>query len=197
MKQLLFLLVIFSCVLVAYHFSAESSKQATLPGPFKYLNKFETVWTAARQVLEDMGFKIESEDRANGKIVTKPYEFITGSMTVEELDKVSSYDSLATAWLKGRYTIEVVLEILQPNETSAAVNAKIEGLQQDLAGNKTWVERRSTGVVERRILGKLSMKLLSPAKEDKKKGFWNQPPQPIFRPKDAPRPIPTPARERP
>ncbi len=197
MKQFLLFLAIFSCVLVAYNFSAQSNKPSTLPGPIKFLNKFETVWNAARQVLEDMGFKIELEDRANGKITTKPYEFITGSMTVDELDKVSSYDGLATAWLKGRYTIEVVLEILQPNETSAVVHAKIEGLKQDLAGTKTWVERRSTGVVERRILGKLSMKLLSPNKQDTKKGFWDQPPQPIFRPKEAPRPIPTPARERP
>lgn len=175
----------------------QTNKPSTLPDPIKYLNRFEVVWNAAHDVLNDMELKIELEDRASGRITTKPYEFVSGTVAVSELDKVSTYDGLNSAWLKGRYSLELLMEIVQPNETSVTVHTKIEGLKQDLTGGKAWVERRSNGTIERRVLGKLSMKLLAPNKTESKKGFWDQPPQPVLKPKEDPRAIPSPARDRP
>jgi hypothetical protein len=157
------------------------SKKASLPDPIKFVNKYDHVANMVRAVLEDMDFKIELEDRQGGRITTRPYEFITGSLTASEVDKVAiKRDTITGSWLKAQYSVEAVLEIVSPTETMVTIRTKIEALNRDVDGTEKWVPLDSLGTYERRILGKISAKLLgSDLPADEKKGFWGKSPQPV------------------
>lgn len=134
-----------------------------------------------RAVLEEMGYAIERDDRKEGKITTRPYEFITGSLTASEVDKVAvRQDTLTGNWIKARQVIETVLEIVSPNETMVTVHANVSALNRDVDGTEEWVPLDSRGTLERRVLGRISVKLMG--NDDgvrERKGFWGQKPQPV------------------
>lgn len=157
------------------------SQRPDLPDPVKFVNKFETVANVVNAVFEDSGYQIELDDRQGGRITTRPYEFITGSLTSSEVDKVAiKTDTLTGNWLKARYTLEAILEIVSPTETLVTVRAHIEALNRNVDGTETWVPLDSLGKIERRMLGKISMKLLgNDSPVNKRKGFWGQRPQPV------------------
>ena len=157
------------------------SQRPDLPDPVKFVNKFETVANVVNAVFEDSDYQIELDDRQGGRITTRPYEFITGSLTSSEVDKVAiKTDTLTGNWLKARYTLEAILEIVSPTETLVTVRAHIEALNRNVDGTETWVPLDSLGTIERRMLGKISMKLLgNDAPVNKRKGFWGQRPQPV------------------
>lgn len=168
------------CVIVS---SAKAQTQRpNLPDPVKFLNKFDIVVNVVHAVLEDMGFKIEVEDRKGGRITTRPYEFITGSLTSSEVDKVAVKSDTATgSWMKAQYSVEVLLEIVSPTETMVTVRTKMEALNRDIDGTEKWIPLDSLGSVERRILGRISTKLMMgmDAQQNEGKGFWNKRPQPV------------------
>ncbi len=158
------------------------SQRANLPDPVKFINRFDIVLNVVRSVLiDDMDFKIEVEDRQTGRITTRPYEFITGSLTSSEVNKVAiKKDTITGSWLKARYSVEAILEIVSPTETLVTVGTKIEALNRNVDGTEKWVPLDSLGTYERRILGKISMKLLGnelPVQDNR--GFWNKKPQPV------------------
>src|SRR5690349_963822 len=111
-------------VLMNMPLRAQTLKPA-LPDPVKFVNKFDIVWNVVRAVLNEMGYTIELEDRKAGRITTKPYEFITGSLTSSEVDKVAvKNDTITGNWLKARYSVEALLEIVSPTETMVTVRTK-------------------------------------------------------------------------
>lgn len=155
-------------------------QKPNLPDPIKFSKKFDIAANVVYAVLNDMGLQIELDDRKGGKITTRPYEFITGSLTSSEVDKVAiKKDTLTNNWLKAQYSVEALIEIVSPTETMITVRTKMEALNRDIDGKEKWVLLESLGTYERRILGKISLKLLgndAPAAE--KKGFWGRSPQP-------------------
>ena len=158
------------------------TQKPDLPDPVKFVNKFDTVANVVHAVLEDMGFKIEMEDRKGGRITTRPYEFITGSLTSSELSKVAVKKDTATgSWVKAQYSVETLLEIVSPTQTMVTVRTKIEALNRDIDGTEKWIALDSLGSVERRILGRISTKLMMGAEPppDEQKGFWKKSPQPV------------------
>ena len=157
------------------------SQKPNLPDPIKFVNKFETVANVVHSVFEDMGFKIELEDRKGGRIATRPYEFITGSLTPSEMVKVAvKNDTVTGSWVKAQYSVEALLEIVSPTETMVTIRAKIEALNRDVDGTEKWVNLDSLGSLERRVLGKISTKLMMGNEApQEKKGFWNKGPQPV------------------
>jgi len=157
------------------------TQKPNLPDPIKFINKFDIVANVVRSVLDDMGFKIEIEDRKAGKIVTKPYEFITGSLTSSEIDKVAvKSDAITGSLLKAQYSVEAILEIVTPTETMVTIRTKMEALSREVDGTEKWVPLESLGIYERRILSKVSAKLMHDEKSvTDKKGFWNKNPQPV------------------
>ena len=166
-------------VCFAFPLHAQSQKP-DLPDPVKFINKFDQVANMARAVFEDMGMSIELDDRKTGKIATRPNEFITGSLTPNEIDKVAiRKDSLTGNWLKARYSAEAIIEIVSPKETMITINAKIEALNRNVDSTERWVELESLGTIERRILGRISVKLLGVEAPEPRKGFWGQKPQPV------------------
>ena len=168
------------------------TERASLPDPVKFVNKFDIVWNVARAVLNDMGYSIELEDKAGGRISTKPYVFVTGSLTPSEIDKVAIKSNTATgSWVRARYSVKTIMEIVNPRETLVTVRTKMEGLNRDLDGSEKWLPLESLGLFEKRILGKLSLKLMGNELDfENKKGFWDKSPQPV----DPRRPKPYPTR---
>jgi len=173
-------LMLFLCRPAARTANAQTQKPS-LPDPVKFLNKYEHVANTVREVLLDMGFRIELDDRKSGRIVTRPYEFITGSLTASELDKVAvRRDTITGNWLKAQYSAEVLLEIISPTETMVTVQTTIEALNRDVDGTEKWIRLESIGTFERRILGKISAKLLGrETPPEERKGFWGKSPQPV------------------
>jgi hypothetical protein len=97
-----------------FSLSAQSQKPS-LPDPVKFVNKSDIVANVVRSVFDDMGFKIEVEDRKGGRVTTRPYEFITGALTSSEVDKVAvKNDRVTGSWLKAQYSVEALLEIVSP-----------------------------------------------------------------------------------
>jgi hypothetical protein len=160
---------------------AAQTPKPDLPDPVKFVNKFEIVWNVVRATLNEMDYQIELEDRQAGKITTKPYEFITGTLTSSEVDKVAIKQDVAMGnWLKARYSVEALLENVSPTETMLTISTKMEALNRNLDASEKWLPIQSLGMVERRILGKISMKLMGyDSQADYNKGFWNKSPQPV------------------
>jgi len=171
----LFLLCVAAPILLA------QQQKPDLPDPIKFMNTYDQVINVTRAVMDDMGLGVERDDRKGGRITTRPYEFITGSLTLSELEKVAvRKDTLSGNWLKARYKAEAVIEIVSPKETMVTINADIEGLNRDVDGTEKWIPLDSLGAVERRILGRISVKLLgTDAPAEPRKGFWGQKPQPV------------------
>jgi hypothetical protein len=167
-------------VLAAFPLYAQTQKP-NIPDPLKFINKFDIVANVVRAVLDDMGFDIELEDRKGGHITTKPYEFITGSLTASEAEKYAVKNSMQTgSWLKARYSVEAILEIVSPTETMVTIRTNIEALNKNVDGTEKWIALDSLGTFERRILGKISTKLISnDAPANERKGFWGKKPQPV------------------
>jgi len=180
--RFLFRLIAFTTIFglcLTPHLYAQS-KRPSFPDPIKFVDKFDKVANVVRAVFTDMNLKIELEDRKSGKIVTRPYEFITGSLTSNEVDKVAiKNDTITGSWLKARYSAEANLEIVTPAETMVTIRTKVEALNRDVDGTEKWVTLESLGTLERRILGKISMILLGNDAPVEKKGFWGKDPQPV------------------
>jgi hypothetical protein len=176
--QALFLLLLVFCFVFP---SNAQLQKPNLPDPIKFINKYDRVANMVHAVLEDMGYKIELDDRKGGKIVTRPYEFITGSLTSSEVEKVAvKSDETPGSLLKAQYTVEAILEIVSPAETMVTIRTKMEALSRDVDGTDKWIPLNSLGTFERRILGRISAKLLEDgAPENNKKGFWDKSPQPV------------------
>jgi hypothetical protein len=152
--------------------------KSSLPDPITFPNKREMVMRAARAVLEDLGYKIELENIEGGRLTTRPYEFVSGSLTSSEVDKVAiKGDTVTGSWLRARYTVEALFEKTSPTQTMVTVRTQMEALNRELDGTEKYVPLQSLGSIEKRILGKISMKLLGTEPDFKdKKGFWDQKP---------------------
>jgi hypothetical protein len=171
-----------SLLLAALCFLANAqSQKPKLPDPIKFVNTYDIVANVVHAVLDDMGLKIELEDRKGGRIVTRPYEFITGSLTSSEVDKVAiKKDTITGEWLKARYSVEAILEIVSRTETMVTIHTKMEALNRDVDGTERWIPLDSLGTYEKRILGKISAKLMgNDLSTGDKKGFWGKSPQPV------------------
>ena len=154
-------------------------QKINLPDPVKFRSKFEMVANAVRSVLKE-SHNIELDDRNAGIITTRPYEFITGSLTASETSKVAVLQNRATGhWLKAQYSVEAIMEIVSPTETLVTIHTNIEALHRDINGTETWVPLESRGIYEKRILGKISGIIMGKNEVKKREGFWGQSPQPV------------------
>ncbi len=168
-------------VLLALASSAFAQTQKpSLPDPIKFINKRDMVMRASRAVLEELGYRIELEDQKNGKLVTRPYEFVSGSLTSSEIDKIASKtDSMTGSWLRATYVVEATFDIITSTETMVTVRTQMQGLNRESDGTEKWMPLQSLGSVEKRVLGKISMKLLGTEPQFKdNKGFWDKKPAP-------------------
>lgn len=173
-------IAIMLCICAALPLVAQDQKPK-IPDPVKFVNTFNVVANVVHSVLDDMGYRIELEDREAGIIRTRPYEFITGSLTSSEVDKVAiKRDTVTGAWLKAQYVVEALIERVSSTETMVTITTRMEALNRDVDGTEKWVPLDSLGTYERRILGRISYKLLGNDKPvEERKGFWGKRPQPV------------------
>jgi hypothetical protein len=129
-------------------------------------------------VLEQLGYRIELDDPQAGRLVTRPYEFVSGSLTSTEVDKVGTKtDTITGSWIRAQYVVEALFELVSPTETMVTVRTRMEALNRSTDGTEKWVPVQSLGSVEKRVLGKISMKLMGVEPEFKdNKGFWDKKP---------------------
>ena len=167
-------------ILAAVPGEAQTQKP-DLPDPIKFFNTFDVVANTVRAVLLDMEHKIELDDRKSGKIVTRPYEIITGSLTASEVEKVAVRNAAITGILvKARYSVDAIIEIVSPSETLVTIHTTIQALSREVDGTEKWVALDSLGTYERRILGRVSTRLMSNrGEQEERKGFWGQKPKPV------------------
>ena len=61
------------------------------------------------------------------------------------------------------------------------IRTRVEALNRDVDGTEKWIALESLGNLEKRILGKISTKLLMGQEPPSsgKKGFWDKSPQPV------------------
>jgi hypothetical protein len=102
-------------------------------------------------------------------------------LTSSEVRKVAVVeDAILGNWIRAQYSVEAVMEIVDPTQTMVTIHTKIEALNRDIDGTEKWIPLDSLGVLERRLLGKISVKLMDDdAPVNRKKGFWGQRPQPV------------------
>jgi hypothetical protein len=163
----------------------------SLPDPVRFVVKYDIAWNVVRSVLTDAGFAIELEDRKGGRLVTKPQEYIAGSLTSSEVDKVGiKNNTVSGSWLRAQYAVEALVEIVSPTVTLVTIRTRMEALNRDLDGSEKWMPVESLGVLEKRILGKISIKIVGNEMTFEKKGFWSKKPEPVSPSK--PKPFPTP-----
>ncbi len=155
-------------------------QKPSLPDPIKFINKRDLVMRASRAVLEQLGYRIELDDQKNGRLVTRPYEFVSGALTSSEIDKIANKtDSITGSWLRANYVVEATFEMVTATETLVTVRTQMQGLSRESDGKEKWIPLQSLGSVERRVLGKISMKLLGTEPQFKdNKGFWDKKPAP-------------------
>jgi hypothetical protein len=160
--------------------AVEQLQKPSLPDPIKFINKRDMVMRASRAVLEELGYRIELEDPKGGRLVTRPYEFVSGALTSTEIDKIASKtDSMTATWIRADYVVEATFDVVTPTETLVTVRTQMQGLSRETDGIEKWVPLQSLGSVEKRILGKISMKLLGTEPQFKdNKGFWDKKPAP-------------------
>ena len=165
---------------LALPLGAQQQQKPDLPDPIKFMNTYDQAMNMTRAVMEEMGFSIELDDRRGGRITTRPQEFITGSLTAGEMEKIAVRRDTLGDWVRARYKAEAVIEIVSPRETMVTINTDIEGLSRDMDGTERWIRLDSLGVIERRILGRISVRLLgTDVQTEPRKGFWSQKPQPV------------------
>jgi hypothetical protein len=159
---------------------APQMQKPSLPDPIKFINKRDLVMRASRAVLEDLGYRIELEDPKGGRLVTRPYEFVSGALTSSEIEKIASKtDSMTATWIRANYVVEATFELVTPTETLVTVRTRMQGLSRETDGSEKWIPLQSLGSVEKRVLGKISMKMLGTEPQFKdNKGFWDKKPTP-------------------
>jgi hypothetical protein len=172
--------VVLSGFLLAAQVQAQTEKP-NLPNPVKFVAKYDVAWNVVRSVLIDMGYALQLEDRKGGKLTTKPMEIITGSLTYSETSKVAVIHEIQTGnWLRTQASAEAFVELVSPTETLVTVRTQFESLDREMDGTEKWVQLESLGTIERKILGKISMKLMgTDLDKNQKKGFWEKSPEPV------------------
>lgn len=160
MRQLILmlLLAVFFVVSVGAQISFDRPKEdGLLPNPYPAAAARDVVVDAALAMLKDLNIDLDAEKtkKEEGILVTKPVIFTKGTVTVSQLEHYSRCPAIeARNWKRGRYTLQVVIEPVDPSHAKINMSAKIEGESQGMA-SASWVECQSKGLMENEILRKL------------------------------------------
>jgi hypothetical protein len=128
--------------------------EGLLANPFTAATPRDVVVEAAVGMLKDMNVNLDPDKskKEEGILVAKPVIFTKGVVTVSQLEHFSHCPAVeARNWTRGRYTLQMVIEAVDPSHAKIGVSAKIEGETQGMAGS-SWVQCDSKGVLEDQIL---------------------------------------------
>lgn len=135
----------------------EISSQSRTPPPLQVPEELPVTWELIHDVLEKMGYEVDSEDRGEGRITTREDAGISGAGALATLKKVATVASdFVSSFHEARYTLEIRVAFLRPQRTTVSVFASIQGLKRSLDGKESWVRLDSIGTLERRVLNEIS-----------------------------------------
>ncbi|MBP7864403.1 MAG: hypothetical protein KA419_00525 [Acidobacteria bacterium] len=135
----------------------QTSSQARTPLPLELPEELPVTWELIHDVLEKMGYEVDSEDRGEGRITTREDAGISGASALATLKKIATVATdFVSSFHEARYTLEIRVAFLQPQRTTVSVFAAIQGLKRALDGTETWVRLDSIGTLERRMLNEIS-----------------------------------------
>ncbi|MBK7996919.1 MAG: hypothetical protein IPK14_27175 [Blastocatellia bacterium] len=132
-------------------------EKGLLPNPYTATSPRDVVVEATIAMLKDMNIDLDTEKskKEEGILVAKPVIFTRGTLTVSQLEHFSSCPAIESRnWSRGRHTLQMVIEPLDPSRSKISVSAKIEGERQTMTGS-TWVVCESKGIWENLILESL------------------------------------------
>jgi hypothetical protein len=131
--------------------------EGLLANPYTATAARDVVVEAAVGMIKDMSIDLDQEKtkKDEGILVAKPVIFTKGTVTVSQLEHFSHCPAVeARNWTRGRYTLQMVIEPVDPSHAKINVSAKIEGETQGMIGS-SWVQCDSKGILEDRILRSL------------------------------------------
>lgn len=128
--------------------------EGLLPNPYTAAAARDVIVEAVLAMIKDSNIDIDEEKskKEEGILVTKPVIFTKGTVTVSQLEHFSHCPVIdARNWTRGRYTLQVLIEAIDPSHAKIGISTKIEGENQGVLGSQ-WIECRSKGVMEDQIL---------------------------------------------
>ena len=128
--------------------------EGLLANPYTAPAARDVVVEAAIGMIKDMNINLDPEKtkKDEGILVAKPVIFTKGTVTVSQLEHFAHCPAVeARNWSRGRYTLQMVVEAVDPSHAKISVSAKIEGETQGMLGS-SWVQCESKGVLEDQFL---------------------------------------------
>ncbi|MEW6734510.1 MAG: hypothetical protein AB1489_24510 [Acidobacteriota bacterium] len=128
--------------------------EGLLPNPYTAPAARDIIVETAVAMLKDMNVDLDADKskKEEGILVAKPIIFTKGTLTVSQLEHFAHCPVVdARNWTRGRYTLQMVVEAVDPSHAKIGISAKIEGENQGMLGS-SWIECQSKGVVEDQIL---------------------------------------------
>ncbi len=158
-KVALFIAILFFMVSLSIaQISFDKPKEkGLLPNPYTFTSPRDVVVEAAIAMMKDMNIDLDNDKtkKEQGILVAKPVIFTKGTVTVSQLEHFSHCPAIESRnWSRGRYTLQIVIEPLDPSRSKINVSAKIEGERQNMTGSN-WVQCESKGIWENMILDTL------------------------------------------
>ncbi len=150
------------------------------PPPLRIHVPFEAAWNAMQEVLAEAGEEVLEADRAQGRILTRFREYMSGPLTAGHLSKIGQKVQLGDAdWIRAECQYEIQVELVEAKLTLVTVYTNIRGLKRDFFGKETWVEVPSNGSREEFLLTQYGRRLFGQTfkLDEPRKGFWERDPQ--------------------
>jgi hypothetical protein len=135
--------------------------EGLLPNPFTTAAARDIVVESAIGMLKDMNVNLDAEKtkKEEGILVAKPVIFTKGTLTVSQLEHFSRCPAIESQnWTRGRYTLQLVIEAVDPSHAKINVSTKIEGETQGMIGS-SWTQCESKGLLEDQLLRTLLSKI--------------------------------------
>jgi hypothetical protein len=126
-----------------------------LPNPYRFVARRDAVVKSVEELMRERKLIVDTATSkpAEGLLVSQPFTFIKGAVVSQS--ELSRYADLPEAssrgWTRGRYTLIVEVQGIDPVSTNVSVNTKVEG-RTDGATGAEWVTLRSTGTAEQEFL---------------------------------------------
>ncbi|MBL8148910.1 MAG: hypothetical protein JNN15_03160 [Blastocatellia bacterium] len=131
--------------------------ETPLPNPYIVTSPRDIVVEAIIVMLKDMNITIDPDNskKEDGTLIAKPYVFIKGTLTASQLEHFSHCPAIdARSWTRGRHTLQIIVEPVDPSRCKVSISAKVEGESQSLSGN-SWITCESKGLLENQIMQSL------------------------------------------
>lgn len=157
MRRIILLIALMTIIVTASFAQISFDKpkvESLLPNPYSASAARDVVVEAAIAMIKDMNIDLDQNKskKEEGILVAKPVIFTKGTVTVSQLEHFSRCPVVESRnWTRGRYTLQMVIEPVDPSHAKINVSAKIEGENQGMTGS-TWVECQSKGLLEDQIL---------------------------------------------